>query len=523
MQLLEALFLILLAIAIARVVIGPRYTWLTYSRITITGLVLLIAGLFTQGWRWQLLPAGITFVLVVLGSLKRSDTRLGWRVLGAVPLMALVGLSAMLAWLMPVVSLPAPAGPYGVGTFEFSLTDPARVERYSPGRKRELYAEVWYPASSEQLKDHPVRGLFHDLHEGEYNRTSLIFSYLKKVKTHSHVNAPAARPGESAFPVLLFNHALDFGFTSQNLLLMEHLASHGYVVVSIAHPYQTAKVNLDEAGTIRRASGIPGDLALPRPELPIGIVGTIFEKTGDIQQVSLLKSRLLPLAEGFLALDEAGKARFLEQAISSPALEPFNRELTGALLEDFFYYDYAKDNSLVQYWVEDIGFIADSLASLQAPIAGFPGILDLGRMGVFGMSYGGAAAGEFCKIDSRCKAGANLDGTQVGRLWEQKVPVPFLMLYNEEHQGGNDYAYMPAVADFWDLKVDGATHMDFTDFVYLWPILKLIGFSGSIDGMRMTEILNSIQLEFFDHYLKGKPVSGGMIVGLPEVVVRKVR
>ena len=47
-------------------------------------------------------------------------------------------------------------------------------------------------------------------------------------------------------------------------------------------------------------------------------------------------------------------------------------------------------------------------------------------------------------------------------------------------------------------------------------------YSGSIDGMRMTEILNSIQLDFFDHYLKGKPVRDEMIAGFPEVVERKV-
>jgi predicted dienelactone hydrolase len=522
MQPFEALFLALLAIAILRVIVGPRFAGLTYSRITLTGLVLLMAGLVLEGWRWQLLPAGLAFVMVVLVSLTKGDTGLGWRLLGAVPLSVLVGCSAVLAWLMPVVSLPAPAGPYGVGTFDFSITDPSRIERYSPGRKRELYVEAWYPADMASLGQYPVRTLFHDLYRGDSNRTSLIFGYLKQVDTHSHVNAPVAASGEGAFPVLLFNHALDFGFTSQNLLLMEHLASHGYVILSIAHPYQTAKVNLAEAGTIFRASGSPGDIVQPRPELPRGIVGTVFEETKDIRQVSLLKSQLLPLAEKFLALDEAGKAGFIRQSISLPGLEPFQQYVTEGLLEDFFYYDYATDNSLVQYWVEDNQFIADSLATLPAPVAGFLEMLDLGRIGVFGMSHGGAAAGEFCKIDSRCKAGVNLDGTQFGRHWDRKMPVPFLMFYNDEHQGGNDYAYMPPVVDFWDLRVKGATHMDFTDFSYLWPILKLVGFSGSIDGMRMMQILDSVQLEFFDHYLKGKPVRDGMDTRFPEIAVRQL-
>lgn len=522
MQLLEALFLLLLAIAIVRVVAGSRYAWLTYSRLAIAGLVVLAIGLFTQGWRWQLLPAGVAFVLMLPGALKKSRTRLGWRLLGAVPLIILVGCSALLAQLMPVVSLPTPAGTYAVGTFDLSITDHSRVERYASGRKRELYMEVWYPADTAAVEEYPVRTLFHDLYRGDYNRTSLIFGYLKRVDTHSHVNAPVAKSEEGRFPVLLFNHALDFGFTSQNLLLMEHLASHGYIVVSIAHPYQAAKVNLAEAGTVLRASKLPDDIDLPRKELPKGVVGTVFDATRDLKQVSQLKSQLLPRAETFLALPEARRAGFLKQFMTSPGLEPFRTYLTEELLADF-YYEYAIDNSLTHYWVEDNQFIAGALADLQAPAAGFRESLDLERMGVLGMSYGGAAAGEFCKVDSRCKAGVNLDGTQFGRHWDRKLPVPFLMFYNDEHQGGNDFAYSPPVAEFWDLRVKGATHLDFTDFAYLWPIVKSVGFSGKIDGMRMMEILNSVLLDFLDHHLKGRLVRAGVNTGFPEVVARQLR
>jgi predicted dienelactone hydrolase len=284
MQISEVLFLVVLATAIFRLIAGPRYAWLTYPRIAIAGLVL--AGFIAASWRWQLLPAGLALALLLLGALKRSDTRLGWRLLGAVPLIALLGSSAVLAWQMPVVSLPPPAGPYGVGTFDFSITDPFRVERYAPGRKRELYVEVWYPADQTFVDEYPARTLFHDLYWGEFNRTSALFGYLQQVDTHSHVNAPPARPGERAFPVLLFNHALDFGFTAQNLRLMEHLASHGYVVLSIAHPYQTSKVNLAQTGTVFRASGIPADIAVPQLRSSRSVIGEVFSGTGDIQQVS---------------------------------------------------------------------------------------------------------------------------------------------------------------------------------------------------------------------------------------------
>lgn len=520
MELFEALFLVVLAIAIVRIVVGAKLTWLRYSAITGVAAILLIVGLIVEGWRWQLLPAYLGFAFIVLGALKRGDTKPFWRLLAALPLMLMVGCSALLAQLMPIVSLPVPTGPYAVGTFDFSITDPSRIERYAPERNRELYVEVWYPADRNSSQTYPVRTLFHNLYEGRYNQTSFLFGYLKRVDTHSHVRAPVAEKGKGAFPVLLFNHALDFGFTAQNQRLMEHLASHGYVVLSIAHPYQSAKVNLAEAGTVFRANGLPSDLALPRRELTRGIVSTVLDETHDIRKVSQLKSLLLPMADSFLSLNEEDGAAFLQQAANSPDIKPFKQFVTEDLLADFFYYDYKRENSLVQYWVEDNQFIADSLADLQAPVAGFSESLDLGRMGVFGMSFGGAAAGEFCKIDRRCKAGVNLDGTQFGRHWHQKMPVPFLMFYNDEHQGGNDYAYLPSVADFWDYRVKGSTHVDFTDFVYLWPILKIVGFSGSIDGMRMMEILNTVTLDFFDHYLKGKAIHLELHAEMPELVIR---
>ncbi|NRA59767.1 MAG: hypothetical protein HRU25_02420 [Psychrobium sp.] len=41
---------------------------------------------------------------------------------------------------------------------------------------------------------------------------------------------------DDKFPVLIFNHGL-YLVAEQNTILMEHLASHGYVIFSIAHPY----------------------------------------------------------------------------------------------------------------------------------------------------------------------------------------------------------------------------------------------------------------------------------------------
>ena len=38
--------------------------------------------------------------------------------------------------------------------------------------------------------------------------------------------------------------------------------------------------------------------------------------------------------------------------------------------------------------------------------------------------------------------------------------------------------------------------------------------------MRMIDIMNIVVLNFFDHSLKGEPVSGELFTDIPEVVVR---
>jgi len=520
LQLFEVLFLSVLAVAIARLLLGPLHPRLTHSTIAIAGLGVLALGAVTEGFRWQMIPAYVGLGALMLASLKKSETRPVWRALGAVPLFLLMSASAVLTHELPVFSLPEPSGPYAVGTFEYSVTDDSRKERYSPARKRELYVEVWYPANKSASGRFPVRTLFQELYEGDYTRQSLLFGYLRHVPTHSRVHAPVAATDHGPFPVLLFNHALELGFTSQNQLLMEHLASHGYVILSIGHPYQSSKVNLSSAGTVTTVSDYPSDIDLPRAELYRGLVGTLYEAHHDLNEISAVKEVLSPLAEQYFALDERDRRAFLSQAVAMDELRAYRPFISEDLLEDYFLYDFFAENSMLQYWVEDIQFIADTLPDLQAPITGFSESIDTGGFGVFGMSYGGAAAGEFCKIDSRCKAGVNLDGTQFGRRWNQAVSAPFLMLYNGEHQGGNDFGYLPPTHDFWDYGITGSTHFDFTDFNYVWPLFRTLEYTGPIDAMRMIDIINTVVLNFFDHSLRGKPAPGELFTDIPEIVVR---
>jgi hypothetical protein len=54
---------------------------------------------------------------------------------------------------------------------------------------------------------------------------------------------------EATYPVLLFSHGYG-GVVMQNTALMEELASHGYVVFSIAHPYESLVSSFPDGSVI---------------------------------------------------------------------------------------------------------------------------------------------------------------------------------------------------------------------------------------------------------------------------------
>jgi len=171
--------------------------------------------------------------------------------------------------------------------------------------------------------------------------------------------------------------------------------------------------------------------------------------------------------------------------------------------------------------VKDIQFVANKVAFVEAPIDDFLTSLDMEGFGVFGMSRGGAASAEFCKIDNRCSAGGNMDGFQYGKHWDTPINAPFLMMYSVENTGMNDFAYLPARDQFWDFTVKETMHADFTDLVLIMPLIHYLEMGSKVDAMRINEIINNVQLSFFDQYLKGKQGLEGNATEIPELIIRE--
>ncbi|MEU6238985.1 acetylhydrolase, partial [Kitasatospora sp. NPDC047058] len=151
-----------------------------------------------------------------------------------VPLGAATG-----AWAAPAPSgparltLPAPTGPYPVGTVPLHLVDTSRPDPGAgPGRYRELMAGVWYPA-----------GRTDGLPRAPWMTEGALRAFLADVGfpldpalgplTAGYANAPVRRTGRR-LPVVVYSHGAG-SHRGDHTVVVQELASHGYAVVAIDH------------------------------------------------------------------------------------------------------------------------------------------------------------------------------------------------------------------------------------------------------------------------------------------------
>ncbi|MFE7516261.1 alpha/beta hydrolase family protein [Streptomyces sp. NPDC057540] len=195
------------------------------------------------------------------------------------------------------LTLPAPTGPYPVGTVPLHLVDRSRPDALAgPGRFRELMATVWYPARD--VHRYPVapwmpagalRAFLDDAGFGDLASLGPL--------TSGHVGAPVRRTGRR-LPVVVFSHGAH-SHQADHTGVVQELVSHGYAVVTVAHQYDTYTEFPDGRIAVplfdRQAPTRPGDFAadlrfvldcverlaaghnpdVDRRELPAGLPGSL--------------------------------------------------------------------------------------------------------------------------------------------------------------------------------------------------------------------------------------------------------
>jgi predicted dienelactone hydrolase len=382
--------------------------------------------------------------------------------------------------------LPAPTGPQAVGTTSWTLVDADREETFRPGSRRQVRVQAWYPAvqgSGGTLAPYLAEGPSDARTLGALMRSPGSYDALGGVATHARLDAPPA-PVPEHLPLLVFSHGY-IGSPGAHTALVEELASHSYVVLSVLHPYEATAATLADGSVVTPMDESGG---MRRP-----IADVLGEWSTEDETISRVGQRV----------DEEEQRRLLRGYLSG----------------------LPRTNAVLRRWVDDTRLVLDRLAmaapgSIQSRLAARA---DHARIGALGHSMGGVTAGQFCLEDRRCRAVLNLDGIpQYGSMIDNGLGKPLLMMYSARpgRVGASDAIYRRAASPYFRVDVRDTLHLDFTDMPLWGGPLGARGAFGTLPAARSTELTRAIVREFFDQILfgTGSPLLAGARL-FPEVEV----
>jgi predicted dienelactone hydrolase len=382
----------------------------------------------------------------------------------------------------PTFELPAPTGKLRIGTTRWVVTDLSREETFAPGRRRDIEVIAWYPAAAGDGKPAPYLpdGMDEVLSFARLAKLGDAFNGLANVKTHATLDgAPAA--SASRFPVIIFQHGYT-GLPSSHTALMEDLASHGWAVLHVIHPYEATGATLADGAVVTFTDH--------KNAMRAGIMEVLNEWA-----------------------PEGGTMEKIVAAVDDAEREKLMRGYLAGL---------KNTDRVVKRWTLDAKFAIDHLP--KDGLAGrLAAKLDLTRLGVAGHSMGGVAGGQLCVEDRRCKAALNLDGIpQYGTMIDTPMPAPFLMVYSGRagRAGASDIIYRRSASKYYRVDVSDTLHLDFTDMNFWGGPLRQRGAYGKIDPARAADITRMIVREFFAQeilkqpspFLNGKQQTSGVTV-----------
>ena len=410
--------------------------------------------LLLEGYRWQMLPAYLLVAFLVLYGVL-STAGFGVRPAGE---SFSVGAAALVVWLtavtlstvLPVFQFPAPTGPFPVGTEVRHLTDLRRHETLSGNLNdpRELMVQIWYPAEAS------FRGELAPYRQKQ--TTNWRTAQLALVKTNAYLDAPlaSARP---TYPVLLFSPSWS-GLRVQNTFQVEELASHGYVVVAMDHPYGTDVTVFPDGRVVRTKLGAGEDYSSQE-------AFDRFEQEAEEQVTT-----------------RAEDAHFVLDQLQDLNREDPEARFTGRL---------------------DLGRVGIFGHSLGGSVAAQACWLDPRFKAALNMD--GMLAAESGRQGSPRPIFFMLE--------DQTLPSPTqLPSLDPQHRRAAEFEYAQAAmmetslsrSGGYRMVIHGTTHRNFSDSPFFSPLHFLTG-AGSIPARRGMDIINQYTLAFFNQTLQGQP------------------
>jgi dienelactone hydrolase len=423
------------------------------SWLGVVAVLLMLLHAWLEGVHWQMAPAYLAAPLTLLATATGLASPM-LRLSCGIVAVALVAASLVFSWVLPMFRLPAPSGPYSVGTRTLHLTDSNRKEMHQGARpgNREVVVQLWYPAATAKWKKAMYR---------RRKETTRRSSYQAVLKTHSLQDAPMSA---GRFPVIVHNSAW-WGFRSRGTFITQDLASHGFVVVALSHPYNSSMVELAD-----------GSMANPDYSLDLGF--SLARYIPIQERFAMAEEELaIQTADSRFVLDEFEKldctaGHWLESHLRMDRVGAYGYSFGGAVSVDL-----AREDPRVRAALELDGVLHGGAAShgLDKPVL----LIDSPWM---------LSPGKHTEIWAPKTLG-DVRVAETSQLWNTIAESKAKLL---ERCGG------------YRVIIEGLGHGGFTDQIFMSPLRKLSN-AGSVAPKRAAHILNTFVLAFFEQTLLDRP------------------
>jgi dienelactone hydrolase len=380
-------------------------------------------------WLVLILVEIVALVLLICKKSKGAGKKI-LKVLGILVLIPVILLTAIPAFVIKDYKGRPTTGEYGVAQSEAILVDSSRVESFET--------------------------------DGSYREVPVHFYYPEEIMSVE----------ENSLPLVIFSHGA-FGYYESNTSTYMELASNGYVVVSLDHPYHSFYTKDTTGKTIT--------------------VDPEFMNTAmNVGNSDISETEVYAITSQWMELREADMNFVLDTLIDTAN--------SGNFGDEWFFVGSEKDE------------IAEALKCT-----------DTDKIGLMGHSLGGATA---VTVGRRADVSAviDFDGTMIGEeigvdgdkilVNEDAYTTPLLCLDSESHHADREMAREQGVVYANNVILDNATdghctyivgakHMDFTDLPLFAPALANMLGSGDVNNEECIDQINQITLNFFNCYLKG--------------------
>ena len=380
-------------------------------------------------------------MVIIMKNNKKKSHKVLFIVLGSIAAVIVLAILIIPKLLFADYQGLPTTGPYGVKQSSAILVDAARVETFeTDGSLREVPVYFYYPDVA---------------------------------------SASGSENGETGeFPLVIFSHGA-FGYYQSNTSTYMELASNGYVVISLDHPYHSFFTKDTAGKTI-----------IVNPQF--------MQEVMYINEMGTPEQEIIELSHGWLDIRTADMNFVLDSMKETKELSAI-AEFT--------------ESGLPSYWhINEISDAEEILAVLA--------MTDIEHIGLMGHSMGSAASVTVGRTRDDIDAVIDLDGTMLGEqfsyingvydFYDEAYPVPLLSVSNEAHyfegqELADWYVNSWVLANAKDAKYTyfkGSGHMNFTDLPLFSPALTSMLGIGDVDAEECIVKMNRLVLDYYNYYLK---------------------